>query len=151
MGSMERPPGDERYWIALSLVEGIGPILLRRLGEHFGALELAWHARQNELEAAGLDARLASVLARGPRDLQQADAVMARAERAGMTVLTLADPLYPQRLAATADPPPVLYAQGVLQPQDTWALAVVGTRRMSPYGREVTHRLSGDLARAGLT
>lgn len=70
-----------------------------------------------------------------------------RLELAGVEAHTLADKGYPARLADIYDAPPVLYARGELLLQDEWAVAVVGTRDVSPYGREVTHRLVTDLVR----
>ncbi len=140
-----------RYWVAFSLVEGIGPIRLRRLWEYFESLEDAWGASATDLCAAGLDARLAATLARGARPLAPADAVVERARRGGMTLLTMAHPGYPQRLLTMDDAPPILYIRGTLAPDDALCLAVVGTRMMSSYGREVTHRFVTDLARARLT
>lgn len=143
--------GDERYWVAFSSAEGIGPIRLRRLWEHFGSLEAAWHAPAAHLAASGLDSRLVSTLMRGDRELAVAEGVLARAHRAGMSVLTLAHPSYPRRLLAIDDPPPVLYMMGTLTPEDEWSIAVVGTRRVTPYGREVTFRFTTDLVHAHLT
>jgi DNA processing protein len=66
-------------------------------------------------------------------------------------VLTLFDDGYPENLRQIEAPPPVLYVRGALQPNDTWAVAIVGTRRASVYGREVAHTLSRDLAANGIT
>ncbi|MDP9365265.1 MAG: DNA-processing protein DprA, partial [Chloroflexota bacterium] len=68
-----------------------------------------------------------------------------------VSVLTRADANYPRLLAQIPAPPPVLYLRGELLPEDEVAVAVVGTRRMTSYGREVTARLSSDLAAAGVT
>lgn len=71
--------------------------------------------------------------------------------RAGVTAHTLADPTYPTRLAEIYDAPPVLYTRGAFAPEDEWAVAVVGTRNVTAYGREVTHRLVADLVRHNVT
>jgi DNA processing protein len=54
-------------------------------------------------------------------------------------------------LAQIPDPPPVLYVRGELAPEDDWSVAIVGSRKATSYGREVTRRLAGDLARNGVT
>ncbi len=79
------------------------------------------------------------------------DDEMARIERLGITVLTREDDDYPRLLAQIPAPPSVLYVKGELLPEDAVAVAIVGTRRLTSYGREVTGRLAGDLARAGVT
>jgi DNA processing protein len=66
-------------------------------------------------------------------------------------VLTWKDPEYPQRLAELDQSPPVLYVKGELLPDDDWAVAIVGTRRLTQYGRQVTEEVAGVLARNGIT
>jgi DNA processing protein len=72
-------------------------------------------------------------------------------ERIGCGLVTLADDDYPVLLREIPDPPPVLYRLGELVPDDELAVAVVGSRRASPYGRNAARWIAGDLARAGLT
>src|SRR5262249_39542564 len=60
-------------------------------------------------------------------------------------------PEYPATLAEIADPPPILYVKGALQPQDASAVAIVGSRHCTAYGRRVAERLAGDVVRAGFT
>jgi len=71
--------------------------------------------------------------------------------QAGVRAITWEDPDYPSLLREIPDPPPLLYVRGTLEPEDSWAVAVVGTRRASVYGKEVTRRLVTDLARSGIT
>ncbi|MDY7039958.1 MAG: DNA-processing protein DprA, partial [Chloroflexota bacterium] len=66
-------------------------------------------------------------------------------------VLTWADANYPAALRSIYHPPPVLYVRGDLCPEDEWAVAVVGTRRATAYGKEAARVLAGDLARNGVT
>jgi DNA processing protein len=66
-------------------------------------------------------------------------------------VITLDDAGYPDHLREIADPPPVLYVKGELLSADRWAVAVVGTRRVTAYGRQVVERLVPEMARAGVT
>ncbi|MCC6793299.1 MAG: DNA-protecting protein DprA, partial [Thermomicrobiales bacterium] len=71
--------------------------------------------------------------------------------RAGISVITIADADYPRLLAQSPSPPPVIYVRGALLPEDALAVAIVGTRRSTSYGREVTIRISAGLAEAGVT
>jgi len=65
--------------------------------------------------------------------------------------LSFDDPRYPRALRFTADPPPVLYVKGRIEPADMEAIAVVGSRAASPYGLAVGERLARELAEAGIT
>ena len=127
------------------MVKGIGPARVRRLLDHFGDLALAWQATPDDLRAAGLDRRSAEALlaARQGIDL---DLVLQRLEQVGVTVLTWESPDYPVNLLNIAQPPPVLYVRGQLTSADEWAVALVGTRQASAYGRDVAHELAAALA-----
>ncbi|MFN3761854.1 MAG: DNA-processing protein DprA [Anaerolineae bacterium] len=142
--------GRERYYVGFSLVRGIGPARLRMLIDAFGDVERAWHAPAEMLARVGLDRRsLENLLETRARvDL---DRELRRVAAVGAHVITWEDEAYPRLLAEIPDPPPVLYVRGELKPEDAWAVAVVGTRRASTYGREVTRRLVTVLAQSGVT
>jgi len=142
---------DPKYWVGINLVTGIGPARTRRLLQAFGGdLATAWHAGERELLAAGLDQRALSNLLeiRSTRDL---DAEMDRIRGLGISLLTWEDGGYPRLLRQIDDPPPVLYVKGELLPEDEWAVAVVGTRAATAYGRQVTTTIAQGLARNGVT
>lgn len=142
---------DERaYWVLLSMVTGIGPTRFGRLVEHFGSAEAAWHASPLDLAGTGLDRRTVSALL-GLRAKRDPTVEWRRLEQLGISVLILEDPSYPARLREIPDPPPVLYVRGALTLADEWAIAVVGTRRATAYGRQTVERLVGEIARAGVT
>jgi len=141
---------DRRYWIGFNLVKGIGPVKFRRLLDHFGDLESAWKASLPALAEAGLDRRSIENLhlVRAGRDLDDA---LLKIEQLGAQVLTWDDADYPANLRSIAQPPPVLYLKGALTPADEWAVAVVGTRHGTPYGREAARELANGLAANGVT
>ena len=141
---------DARYWVGLSLIPQIGPVKARRLLDHFGDLAAAWRAGAIDLAAAGLDRRaLENLLAARPKiDLA---AEMERIARAGVHVLAWDDPDFPRFLRDIPAPPFALYVKGEITPADEWAIAVVGTRRASAYGREVTRQIVADLVRNHIT
>ncbi|MGH2522161.1 MAG: DNA-processing protein DprA [Anaerolineales bacterium] len=141
---------DLRYWIGFNLVRGIGPAKIRRLLDHFGDLALAWSAVPGDLHEAGLDRRSLEnlVAARSAVDL---DRVLQRIEQLGVHVLTWDAPDYPRNLLNIPQSPPVLYVKGSLIPADEWAVALVGTRRASSYGRETARDLASSLAASGVT
>lgn len=141
---------DLRYFIGFNRVSGIGPAKLQRLLDFFGDLPTAWTAGAFELAQAGLDKRAVEnlLLARKELDL---DAELGKAQKACDAILTWDDDAYPRRLKEIPQPPPVLYIKGALAPEDDWALAVVGTRSASAYGKEVTRTLCSELARNKMT
>ena len=141
---------DKRYWVGFNLVKGIGAVRLQALRDHFGDLAVAWQAPLDALQAAGLSLKLAERVAQVRADVDL-DRFLARITEQGITVLTWEDEVYPARLKQIDQPPPVLYVRGTLTGEDDWAVAVIGTRRISAYGRQVTEDVAGFLARNGVT
>lgn len=141
---------DVRYWLGFNMAPRIGPVRLRALVHHFGDVEAAWRADAAELRAAGLaqDALERLVALRPRLDL---DAALARVTALGLKVLTWDSPDYPVLLRNIAQPPPVIYVKGAITPTDEFAVAVVGTRHASAYGKEVARRLARGLAENGVT
>ena len=141
---------DLKYWVTFNRIHGIGRARFSQLETFFGNLESAWHAGTADLEAAGLDARsIRSIISLRPTLSPDSEIEMLR--RHGVTALTWNDVAFPSRLKEIYDVPPVLYIRGSLLPEDEWAIAVVGTRRATVYGREVTKRLVADLVRNRIT
>ncbi|HEY57154.1 MAG TPA: DNA-protecting protein DprA [Anaerolineae bacterium] len=142
---------DERLcWVGFHLVKGIGPARFRRLQETFGSLRAAWEAPPARWREAGLSAELVARLVR-LRATVDLPGLVARWEAQGIRVLTWEDEEYPQRLRHIPQSPPVLYIRGALRPEDDWAVAVVGTRKVTPYGRQVALEVAETLARHGVT
>ena len=141
---------DVRYWIGFNLVPRIGPVRVMALLSYFGDLEHAWHADAASLRAAGLpqDALEQLLYHRSRLDL---DAELAKVADQGISVLTLDSPDYPHLLKDIDYPPPVLYVRGSLLPADDWAVAIVGTRHATAYGKEVARQMAAGLAENGIT
>src|SRR4051794_33146840 len=135
---------ERAYWVAWARVPGIGPARMRMLLGACGSLRAAWRARAIDLRAAGLDERTAQSAVKAFGEIDPATE-WARVEQAGVTVLTWEDAEYPERLRNIASAPALLYLRGTLTPDDALSVAIVGTRRATAYGREVTHRLATDL------
>jgi DNA processing protein len=140
---------DARYWLGFNLIPGIGPARVRRLLAHFGDPKEAWYAGTSGLLAAGLDARAIEQVAskRAQLDL---DRELERVGRAGVSLVTLEDAVYPPLLRHASDAPPLLYVRGDLRPSDELSLAVVGTRKASVYGKNVCEQLVREVAGRGV-
>jgi DNA processing protein len=144
---------ERQYWVGFSLVKGIGSVRVRQLLEAFGSLEKAWRASPKALKDAGLDRRSLESLIATRREIDPA-AEMARLDKLGIAVLTWDDEEYPSLLAQLRpidQAPPLIYMRGSLAETDEWAIAVVGTRSATAYGRQVAYRIAGELALNGLT
>jgi len=120
------------------------------LERFFEDLEEAWRADRAHLRQAGLDIGTIEELESSRATLDPAEAY-GRMIDAGITALTPHDDHYPRRLKEIPDPPPLLYVRGELIDRDEWSLAIVGTRRLTPYGVQVTRSLTSELAGSGLT
>lgn len=113
-------------------------------------MEAAWKANAGQLHAAGIDqATVSSIVAE--RDAISPEDELARLDKAGVKAYTWDDPEYPARLKEVDDRPPVLYVRGELTPDDEVAVAVVGTRKATPYGRQAAEHFATDLAANGVT
>lgn len=126
-----------RYWVGFSKVAGIGPARLRRLLDYYGQIKDAWLANPGELRAIGLDKRSVENLVQVRNQLDLEDE-LEKLTKLKVTVITWESPTYPQMLKNLHHPPPILFVRGSLTAQDDWALAVVGTRRATAYGKDCT-------------
>lgn len=144
------PDAECRALVALSLVPGVGPGRIAALVATLGGAREALATPAARLAAVpGVGAELARRI-RAFDGWDAVDAQIRRAERAGARLVTRWSPSYPHLLAALDDAPAFLWVRGTLVP-DALAVAVVGTRRATPYGRRAAEAFAYDLASAGVT
>jgi len=141
---------DRIFWIGFTYVKGIGAVRFRGLLEAFQSMQTAWNASASQLMEAGLSQKIVENFQQVRRQIDL-DLIWKNIQKAGINVIIWDDDLYPRRLKEIDQPPPVLYTLGDLTVQDEWAVAIVGTRRMTGYGRQVTEELAELLARHGVT
>jgi len=140
---------EREAFIALNQVSGLGAITVKRMIEAFGSATAIFRVTERDLQrVAGIGAERARAFR---RELDQVCAAgeMARAEEMGAQLLTWADATYPSLLKTIADPPLVLYVAGAIEPLAGPAIAIIGTRHPTVYGREMAQRLAFQLAGAG--
>ncbi len=147
---MEVNRKDIKYWVGFSFIPGIGRVRLNQLETHFGNLEDAWNAAAADLRLARLDNNVINAITTW-RPKVSLEEEMEKLEHHRVQVLTYHDSAYPSRLKEIYDYPPILYVKGSLLPEDEWCLAVVGTRRATAYGKQVTEEIVADLARNRIT
>ena len=141
---------DKKFWVGFNLIKGIGAVRMQGLVAHFGDLEFAWTAPLADLAQAGLGAKVIERVIQA-RDNVDLDKVWEKIQKQGIKILTWQDEAYPGRLKEIDQPPPVLYIRGEYLPDDLFAVAIVGTRRVTPYGRQITEELASFLAANGMT
>jgi DNA processing protein len=140
------------YWVAFSRILGIGPIRFKLLLDYFHEdVAAAWKAGSKELAQAGLDARTIDGFLK-QRATINPHQELEKLERLRISVITLKDKDYPQLLTEIINAPPVLYIAGTFKKEDDrFALGVVGTRKVSSYGRQVTEQFARELAEGRVT
>jgi DNA processing protein len=140
---------DREAYIVLNMIPGIGPIRLTALCAHFGSASAALSAGRRGLCAVpGLGPELAGDVAAWESKTDLAGELHL-AERAGVRIVTRVDADYPPMLAEIHDPPLCLYVRGELPNPALPTLGVVGSRRITPYGRRMAEYLSTAAAHAG--
>lgn len=140
---------DLEAWLRLVHAPGVGPVRASQLLARFGDAAGACAASEEALHAAGLDRRAVAAL-REPEPPAGVRTDLEWGAAPGNTLVCLADPRYPQRLAAIHDPPPVLYVHGDPEVLSVPALALVGTRHPTQAGRETAREFARHLAGSGL-
>lgn len=147
----EYSPDEIADEILLSMVDGVGSLTAERLVTYFGTAEKVLNAPVDELtRVAKVGPALAHKIieARGVYDV---GALVAFCKENNITVLTPFDSRYPERLRQVDNPPRILYVRGEILPEDYHAIAIVGTRNATAYGRKQATKFASELAAAGFT
>jgi DNA processing protein len=137
----------------LRAIPGVGDAILLRLVQTFGNPDAVFEATQEALEEAGCRPPLVEAIRHGPDQaaVRQLDQELDQVQRRQITLLTYHDIEYPALLRTIPDPPPLLYLQGTLLETDRYAVAIVGTRKVSAAGRILAEELARELTEMGFT
>lgn len=140
-------------WLRLRAIDGLGNATILSLLQVLATPEAVLRASVDELIERGCSRRLAEAIKAGPSEdaLRGIDRELSALRRSACTVSTILDPSYPSRLRMIADPPMLLYISGALREEDALAVAVVGARRATVGGCQLTEELARDLAAAGFS
>ena len=141
---------QHKYWLGFNLVDGIGAIKFRALLDYFGTVEAAWCAAEFQLKKLGLDKRSLQNFLKVRQEVDL-DLVFDKVKQKKIDLLTWQTDNYPPYLQEVDAPPPLLYVQGDLLPDDEWSIAIVGTRKLTGYGRQVARDITAGLVRKGIT
>lgn len=138
------------HLVALHSVDGLGPIRLKRLISHFQDPKLVWDAELKEISALGIPQNVLEILKEKKKSLDP-QKYFEQIQNSGIKILNIFDEDYPQSLKDIYDPPVILYYKGNILPKDTKAFGVVGTRKITSYGKIVTEKLTSELISFGFT
>lgn len=142
---------EMRAFLTLHLVPGLGSQRTQALIDELGTAQAVLLANKQALLAVPLiGPKLANLIAAAHRTID-VDAELQLIEKHRCSLIPLGDPNYPGSLAQIPSPPPILYLRGALQSEDQNAVAIVGSRQCTDYGRRMTRQIAGDLARNGYT
>lgn len=148
---------ENRELLFLGLIPGVGPARLNAMVRHFnGTSEIFRASLYDLLQVHAMDRRTAGTVVRAVQGntadrFRQADAQMAKLSSTGGRMVTLWDPDYPENLKRAAHPPTFLFVMGSFSPSDERAIALVGTRLPTPYGRRLSEEFTRALVCCGFT
>jgi len=142
---------DREAYIVLNMIEGLGPVSVRRLIDVLGSPKTILEAdREALMEARGVGEKLALKIVT-QRDRIDFEEEVEKAADTGARIVTPVDDEYPDALKAIHDPPLALYVHGRILPQDSKAIGIVGSRSTSHYGLTAADRLAYQLGQVGFT
>lgn len=145
-----QPQNHLKYWLALNCIPELGPVRWQVLLSHFPSILAVWQAPASSIIMAGIEPRIAAAICKARQKINP-DAELEKIHRLKLNVVTIQDDTYPTLLKSAYAPPMVLYYRGTLPNPLDAALGIVGSRKMSSYGKYVTSQISGELASAGIT
>ena len=140
---------EQRSWVTLALVPGVGTAMFIRLLARFRTPDAVLNASRRSLEEV-VGPKLAERIAQysDVADVAGQEAAMAKYDA---SLITLEDPAYPLRLAEIYDPPLLLFIRGRMLEAESPCVAIVGTRRATPYGVRMAEKFGRELAARGIT
>ena len=138
-------------FIALNMIDKVGPVRVRQLLEHFADPPAILQASETQLQKVhGIGAEIARAIASWEKSIDLSDELQ-RIKDFGCHVVIQSDPNYPELLKQIYDPPLALYVKGELEAKDKNGVAIVGSRMTTPYGIETARKLAYQLAYVGVT
>ncbi len=143
--------GERDYWLGFSIFPGVGPKRFKTLLDYFSTAKEAWNASESELIESGLGEQLTEKFL-AYRSHFSLESYFQKLQQKSVVYLTLIDSEYPQLLRNSHNPPFVLFVKGEYtfnDPQNHMTVGIVGTRRITSYGRQVTEMVTGTLVENG--
>src|SRR5208283_4702864 len=142
---------EMKFLLALSFIKDIGPVTISRLISAFNSAEAIFGAGLSELRTVADISLSKAKKIKEFNDWGKVEAEIEKADNSGLRIMTLFDWDYPEPLRQLDSAPVILYLRGTLLEEDRFALAMVGSRLMSEYGRKIAMDLAYELAFSGFT
>ena len=139
---------DKKYYNAFNFIPQIGPVRFRKLISYFKSMEDAWNAKASEFYEAGIEQDIVEKILESKKNIF-VDQEFEKLEKENIKIITIDESLYPTLLKETHSAPAVLYFKGKIE-KDDLAIAIVGPRKVSIYGRQVASQLASELSMSGL-
>ncbi|GAB6182436.1 DNA-processing protein DprA [Thermodesulfovibrio hydrogeniphilus] len=142
---------EKRFALALKEIDEIGPISVKRLLAKFGSFSSIFNAELEEIaEVEGIGINKAKKI-KSFENWRKIDKLIQECEKREIEIFTSIDENYPKFLKEIHDPPIVLFCKGELREEDNYGIAIVGSRKLTEYGRRVTEKFSSELSAIGIT
>ncbi len=148
---MDLNPSELKSWLALSTVPNVGPIRFVSLVKHFGSPEAVLSAPEKELAGFPDVGPIIASSIRRKVDWKLVEKQLQLIEKNEVRLLTFKDDAYPENLRSIYDPPPFLFIRGEIKEEDKNAIAIVGCRSASGYGKQIAEKIGRELAKRGIT
>lgn len=140
-----------KFLNAFNMIPNVGAVTLRALRDHFGSFANAWRAGAAACAKFGTDTTAREAISAHQKTTDP-DRAMQKLISSNIWIITDDDPLFPPMLQEISYPPLILYGRGdknILAPDHP--IAVVGTRRPTPYGLEAAEAIVEKLVAADMT
>jgi len=138
------------YYHAFNLIPCVGPLCFKKLLSYFSEIKQAWSAPFLELKRAGLEEKIARQIITERHEINPQEEAQ-KIQKQEIRIITIQDKEYPKNLKQIYDPPALLYIRGEIKKPGNICLAVVGTRKPTNYGRQVTFQIVGLLGKAKIS
>ncbi len=139
---------EKLYWLGLSYLNGVGPVTIKSLYDYFKSAKNIWQANKLEIKQIINNSRISSIFIKERMKLDILS-LEKKLQKKSVNYIAFSEKGYPAQLCHIYDPPPVLFYQGVLD-FNSLAIAIVGTRKSTIYGREIADKLASELAGKGI-
>jgi len=148
---MRNDSSELYYWIALNTVPNVGAIRFVSLVKHFGSPQRVLEGSVREISKVEDVGGITASCIKGQVNYKEAERQVKAFEKSGCGWMTFTDADYPRRLKQIGDPPPFLFIKGSLTEADELALALVGSRQATDYGKSISQRITSELVAKGIT
>lgn len=140
---------NKKFFNAFNLIGNFGFARLQKLLNYFPNLETAWDAPEEELKRSGLENSVIKALVEKRRKINPEEEIQ-KIRREGVEIITIENAEYPEQLKQIYNPPFVIYIRGKIKKEGI-RIAMVGSRKVTSYGKQAAQLLARSLAAQGIT